>query len=46
LLERLNRNTRLLLLDQDQVERPPARDALAGGGCRRCLGQRWLWSAS
>jgi hypothetical protein len=45
-LEQFNCDTRLLLLGQDEVERPPTRDALAGGGRRRCRGQRWPGSAS
>jgi hypothetical protein len=32
---------RLLVLDQTLMECQSARDALAGGGCRRCRGQRW-----
>jgi hypothetical protein len=37
-LEQFNCDTRLLLLDQDQVERPPARDALAS--------RRWMQAVS
>jgi hypothetical protein len=46
-LEQLNRDTRLLVLDQTLVECQSARDALAGDGCGiRGGGRRKWWTAA